>query len=210
MGEDRGSPEDRLKQAQVLGTEFFNTALARAEDLLREVGLSGLATQSKMHEALEELIDTSRKGTLLIVDIIRREIQTQLAAMGAATLQDLEDLESRIGGTNVGTAQKAPAVDKAPAAKEAPAVDKAPAAKKAPAVKKAAAVKKAPAVKKAAAVKKAPAVKKAAAVKKAPAAKKAPLVERSSGGHQSDGPGPATATDPATSPGDDIRSNPTG
>ena len=67
MGEDRGSPEERLKQAQVR---------ARVSRIRPGPGprtcFESLAIRyrdpAKAHEALEELIDSSRKGTVLIVE----------------------------------------------------------------------------------------------------------------------------------------------
>jgi valyl-tRNA synthetase len=147
--------DDRLKKAQEAGSDFVETALARAEEFLRELARASEARQERAQDALDELLEGSRKGTESILSAIRREIAAQLSLLGIATKADLAELEERL-------ARPAPAAKKASAATPA-ATTKAPT--KVTAEK--AAPKKAPAT---GAAKKAPAT---GAAKKAPAKKPA-------------------------------------
>ncbi|HUE58929.1 MAG TPA: hypothetical protein VMO88_05050, partial [Acidimicrobiales bacterium] len=105
----------------------------------------------------------SRRGTEQFISSIRREITTQLAALGIATKRDLAALERRLRG-------KSAPPEAAPAKKTAPA-KKAAASKKASPAKKSAATTKSTSAKKTT-------VKKTTTKKTAPskssAAKKAP------------------------------------
>jgi polyhydroxyalkanoate synthesis regulator phasin len=142
--------DDPFKKVQEAGVDFLETARARAEEFLRELARVTDSTQGRGQEAIEELLDASRKSTEQLVTSIRHEIARQVQMLGLATKRDLSNLESRLRGT-------APATKTAATKKAGPATKKAP-AKKAPA-KKAAATKKAGTATKKAAAKKAPAKK---------------------------------------------------
>lgn len=132
-------PEDRFKRYQDVGTDFLESARARAEEFLRELAKATETTQKQASGQVDDLVAAGRRGTDQILDVIRREVSSQLGQLGLATQQDLDALERRVTG-------KAPA--KKTAAKKAGA--KKAGAKKAGAKKaasKKAAAKKAPAKK---------------------------------------------------------------
>lgn len=143
------APDERFKKYQEVGADFLETARARAEEFLEELSKVGGSTQRQAQDAVDEVFESSRRGSDQLFGAIRREITAQLAALGLATKDDLAALERRLTG-RVGPAKAAPA--KAPAAKKAAAkstgTSKKATGKKAAA--KHAAAKKAPAKKAAA------------------------------------------------------------
>jgi polyhydroxyalkanoate synthesis regulator phasin len=134
--------DDTLKKAQKAGADWLEAARARAEEFLRELARATDTKQGRAQEAVDDLIEGSKKGTEQLVSSIRSEISAQLGLLGLATKADLADLEKRLTG-RAPAAKKAAPVKKAAAKKAAPAGQPAPsaAAKKAAPVKKAAAKK---------------------------------------------------------------------
>jgi hypothetical protein len=92
------APDDRFKKVQDAGTDFLETARAKAEDFLRELSKATGDTQGKAQGALDDLVVGGRKGTEQFVSSIRAEIKNQLSALGLATKSDLADLEQRLSG----------------------------------------------------------------------------------------------------------------
>ena len=180
--------DDLLKRYQEAGTEFLDAARTRAEELFRDLQRIGESTQSR--------VEDSRRNTDVVVELIRRELATQLNQLGTATRSELgrifdtlETMAKTAAANAPGTKKPAPS-EKVAATTKAVEPRKAPASKKVPAAKKASATKKAApktsaAPTKAAATKKAPATKKlpvtkAAPTKKATATKKAVAAKASS------------------------------
>jgi polyhydroxyalkanoate synthesis regulator phasin len=134
-------PDDRFKRYQEAGNEFLESARARAEEFLRELAKATETTQKQAKDQVDDLVASGRRGTDQVLDVVRREVATQLSQMGLATKKDLAALERRMTGA---TAKKAPA--KAATATKTTATGtaakKVP-AKKAPAKKAVATVKKA-------------------------------------------------------------------
>ncbi|MDQ6837498.1 MAG: hypothetical protein M3137_03935 [Actinomycetota bacterium] len=106
--------DDRFKRYQEVGNDFLETARARAEDFLRELAKATDTTQKQAQGQVDDLVAVGRRGTDQMIDIIRREVQSQLGQLGLATRNDLQALERRLGGA---TAPKTPA-KKTPAAKK--------------------------------------------------------------------------------------------
>ena len=96
--------DDRLKKVQGVGADFLETARARAEEFLRELSRASGDTSERAQGALDELVTGGRKSTEQFVATIRKEIQTQLGALGLATKADLEALERRLSSRSTGTA----------------------------------------------------------------------------------------------------------
>jgi polyhydroxyalkanoate synthesis regulator phasin len=157
------SPDDKRKRYQDAGADLIDQARQKAEAFLREVANVGGNTQQEAGARLDELFAAGKFGADQIIDAIRREIASQLSALGVATKKDLTDLEKRV--TAPAPAKKAAATRTA--AKASPAKKAAPAKKATPATK--AATTKTATAKKAAPAKKATATK--APAKKAPAKK---------------------------------------
>lgn len=132
--------DERLKKVQDAGADFIETARTKAEEFLQELSRAGGDTQGRAQGAIDDLIESGRKGTEGLAAAIRREIQNQLAGLGLATRADLAALERRLIGREAATAAGPAAPKKAAAKKVAP--KKAGAKKAAPkktAAKKAAA-----------------------------------------------------------------------
>jgi hypothetical protein len=110
--------DDRLKKAQKAGADWLETARARAEEFLRELSRATDTTEGRAQEAVNDLIEGSKKGTEQLVSSIRSEITAQLGLLGLATKADLADLEKRLTGKGAGAQKEA--AKKAPA-KETPA-----------------------------------------------------------------------------------------
>ena len=106
-----------MKKAQAAGADFLETARTKAEDFLKELAKAGGDTQGRAQGAIDDLVVGGRKGTEQFVSTVRKEIQSQLGALGLATKADLAALERRLSGQAVPAktaAKKAPA-KKAPA-----------------------------------------------------------------------------------------------
>ncbi len=146
---------------------------ARAEELVQELVNAGEVQRGQASQWVDDLIDLGRKTSEQLVEVVRREVGAQLAALGFNSVEDLaqqvadvlhRSAEAGRGATSTAAGGAARAARAATGRTKKPkkkAAAKTAAAKKAPA-KKAASKKAAP--KKAAAKKKAPA-KKAAAKK---------------------------------------------
>lgn len=138
--------DERLRRYQEAGAEFVETARARAEEFLRLLSNLGDSSQDKAEETIDDLVETGRRNTGLLFEIVRREIASQLSLLGLATKEDLANLEAKLTAAPAKkTATKALAPAKKAAAAKAPTAKKT-VAKKAT-VKKSAAAKKAPAKK---------------------------------------------------------------
>lgn len=109
--------DERFKKYQEVGADFLETARARAEEFLRELAKATDTTQKQGRDTLDDLVEGSRKGTEQFISSIRKEITTQLSALGIATRDDLAALERRITGK--ATAQKSAPSKSAGAAKKA-------------------------------------------------------------------------------------------
>ncbi|HET6915138.1 MAG TPA: hypothetical protein VFH56_03520 [Acidimicrobiales bacterium] len=90
--------DDRFRKYQEAGADFLETARARAEDFLRELSKAGGTTPGRGKDALDDLLEGSRKGTEQLLGSIRGEIRSQLSLLGLATKEDLASLERRLGG----------------------------------------------------------------------------------------------------------------
>jgi polyhydroxyalkanoate synthesis regulator phasin len=131
--------DERFKKYQEAGADFLETARARAEEFLRELAKATDTTQKQGRDTLDDLVEGSRKGTEQFISSIRKEITTQLSALGIATRDDLAALERRITGK--ATAQKSAPSKSAPS-KSAGATKKAAASKSSSTSKSSSATKK--------------------------------------------------------------------
>jgi polyhydroxyalkanoate synthesis regulator phasin len=82
-----------------VGQEFTamtrTEARRRAKELVRE----GQLAQERVQTFVDELVRTSRQRADELVEVVRKEIQRQMEALGIATKDDLKRLEARLRKT---------------------------------------------------------------------------------------------------------------
>ena len=112
---------DMLKRYLDAGMAFTQLTRARAEAIVKDLVKAGELQREQTQDALEDLLERSRKNTDQLRDLVRKEIREQLAGIGLATKDDIARLERKLsGGAGVkkaATAKKAPAKKAAKAAK---------------------------------------------------------------------------------------------
>jgi DNA-binding protein HU-beta len=131
--------DERFKKYQEAGADFLETARARAEEFLSELSKATDTTQKQGRDTLDDLMGGSKRGTEQFIASIRKEITSQLSALGLATKADLAALERRLSGKVA--AQKSSPSKSAGATKKAPASKSSSTAKKAPSAGKSTAKK---------------------------------------------------------------------
>jgi polyhydroxyalkanoate synthesis regulator phasin len=125
--------DDRFKKYQEAGADFLEMARTRAEEFLTELAKMGGSSQKQAQGAFDEMIESSRRGTEQILNVIRAEIAAQFSLLGVATRQELGDLERRLTTKIEGSGKIEASGSSAPAAKKAGRVKKAAAKKAGPA-----------------------------------------------------------------------------
>ena len=131
---------DLLKRYIDAGVSFTNLTQNRAERLVKELVKAGELQADQAREAVADLVERSRKSSERLLELISKEVRSQITSLGLASQADLDRIERRMAKL-MGKSGKS----KAKAAKKAPA-KKAGAKKAAPAkkaTKKAAPAKKA-------------------------------------------------------------------
>jgi polyhydroxyalkanoate synthesis regulator phasin len=101
--------DDRIKQYSEAGEEFFEAARSRAVEFLKELARVGQTSQGSTQGRVDDLVDAGRRSTEAFLDVVRREIASQLGQLGLATKSDLAELEARLGGSAPGGATSTPA-----------------------------------------------------------------------------------------------------
>ena len=91
-------PEGREQLRRYLdaGVAFTQMTRDRAEAIVREFVRAGELQAEQTQNAVEDLIDRSRRNTERLAEIVRREIRQQISNLGVATKDDLARLERRI------------------------------------------------------------------------------------------------------------------
>lgn len=129
--------DEKFKKYQEAGADFLETARARAEEFLKELAKATDSTQKQGRGTIDDLMEGSRRGTEQFISSVRKEVASQLSALGIATKDDLAALERRLTGkpapakkaaAKPGTTAKRSATSKSAAKKSSP--RKTPAAKK--------------------------------------------------------------------------------
>jgi polyhydroxyalkanoate synthesis regulator phasin len=127
---------DMLKRYLDAGVAFTKMSRSRAEGIVNDLVRAGEIQREQAQQRVDDLMDRSRRNTEHLVELVRRELREQLAAMGLATKNDISRIESRLdalsrSNAGAGAAKKAPAASSAAA--PAPAGTAARAKKAAPA-----------------------------------------------------------------------------
>ena len=123
---------DMLKRYLDAGVAFTKMSRSRAEGIINDLVKAGEIQREQAQQRVDDLMERSRRNTETLVDLVRRELQGQLSAMGLATKSDLKRIEGRIDALarSNGSAAKAAAPKKAAPAKKALAKKATKAAKK--------------------------------------------------------------------------------
>jgi polyhydroxyalkanoate synthesis regulator phasin len=105
---------DTLRRYLDAGMAFTQLTRARAEAIVKDLVKAGELQREQTQEALEDLLERSRKNTDQLRDLVRKEIREQLASIGLATKDDIARLERKLSG---GAKKAAPAKKAAKTAK---------------------------------------------------------------------------------------------
>ena len=105
-----------IKRYLDAGMAFTQMTQSRAEAIVKDLVKAGELQREQTQDALEDLLERSRKNTDQLRELVRKEIREQLASIGLATKDDIARLERKLSG---GTAKKATAKKAAPAKKAA-------------------------------------------------------------------------------------------
>jgi polyhydroxyalkanoate synthesis regulator phasin len=143
---------DMLKRYLDAGVAFTQMTRDRAEAIVKDLVKAGEVQQKQAQKQVDDLVERSRKNTEQLLEVVRREVTTQLSAVGLATKDDIARLEAMIASSGSGSgagsrpsgvvvASTAGAAATAPV-ETAPAKKVAGSAKKAPAKKAAGTTKK--------------------------------------------------------------------
>ena len=124
---------DVFKRYLDAGAAFTQLTQKRAEVIVKDFVKTGEVQTEQASQAVQDLLERSRKATEALISQVRGEVRAQLGSLSLATKADIARLERRID-TVASKATASPAAKK-PVAKKAPA-KKAP-AKKAPVSKSA-------------------------------------------------------------------------
>lgn len=90
--------DDLFRRSFAAGTAFLDMTREKAEALVKELVKAGDVKKGKASKIIDEVVDRSRRATDELVQIVRREIGEQVAALGLATKDDLDKLEQRMAG----------------------------------------------------------------------------------------------------------------
>jgi polyhydroxyalkanoate synthesis regulator phasin len=80
------------------GAQFVALTRAQARARAKELVGQGQLAQEQVQGFVDDLVDESRRRTDEMLEVVRREIQRQVKALGIATKDDLARLETRIAG----------------------------------------------------------------------------------------------------------------
>jgi polyhydroxyalkanoate synthesis regulator phasin len=107
---------DTLKRYLETGMAVTQLTRARAESIVKDLVKAGEVRRDRTQEAVDELVDRSRRNTEALLAVVRKEITSQLSQLGLATKDDLARLERKLTARS-GSSTRAPA--KKAAAKKA-------------------------------------------------------------------------------------------
>ena len=101
---------DLLKRYLDAGVAFTQMTRSRAEAIVKDLVKAGEVQTEQAQQTVQELVDRSRENTERLVEMMRKEVRSQVQSLGLATQADVARLERRIDGLRSGaSAKKAPA-----------------------------------------------------------------------------------------------------
>ncbi len=123
-----------IKRYLDAGMAFTQMTQARAEAIVKDLVKTGEVQTQRAEALVNSLVERSRQNTDRLLDVVRKEVRSQIAGLGLATKDDVARLERKIAKVSSTTASKAPAkkrTSKKAATKRAKAASKKRSAKKA-------------------------------------------------------------------------------
>jgi len=87
---------DALKRYLDAGMAFTQLTRKRAEQVVKDLVAAGDLQRSQAKEAIDELVERSRKNTDSLAEQVRKEVDSHLADMGLARKADVERLEAEV------------------------------------------------------------------------------------------------------------------
>ncbi len=109
---------DVLRRYLEAGAELGQVTRARAESIIKDLVRTGEVQREQTQERIDELVEWSRRNTDNLRQFIRREINSQLSAMGLATKADLAALERKLTSSSARAAPSKKRTAKKTAAKK--------------------------------------------------------------------------------------------
>lgn len=94
-----------IKRYLDAGMAFTQMTQARAEAIVGDLVKAGEVQAQKTEELVGQLVERSRRNTDRLLDLVRREVRDQIAALGLATKDDVARVERKL---DAGTAGKTP------------------------------------------------------------------------------------------------------
>jgi polyhydroxyalkanoate synthesis regulator phasin len=121
-------PGDELfKRYLEIGASVLGMSRERAESIVRDLVASGEVAKGQATKAADWLVERGKTGSEEIAELIRREIRSQIAALGVATKDDIARLEAQIEEMRTPPAPAKPAPKPRTRAAKAPAAGTKPA-----------------------------------------------------------------------------------
>ncbi len=96
------------------GANFTELTQRRAEAIVKDLVKTGEVQAEQAQQAVQDLLDRSRRSTEKFLELVRHEVRAQVASLGLASKKELARLEKRIDSL-----KPKPAAKKAPAKKAA-------------------------------------------------------------------------------------------
>ena len=109
---------DRWQEYLDAGRAWTQMTRKQAETVVKDLVKRGELQQERAKKAVDDLLERSRKNAEELNKIVRKEIQSQISALGIATKDDLARLERKL--SKASTTKKSAPAKKAAAKKEAP------------------------------------------------------------------------------------------
>src|SRR5215218_9259132 len=90
------SQNDFLKRYVDAGIEFSQLTQKRAESIVRDLVKQGQIRQEQAQDAVQELLERSRKSSQKLASQIRAEVKDQVNSLGLVTKTELRRLERQV------------------------------------------------------------------------------------------------------------------
>jgi polyhydroxyalkanoate synthesis regulator phasin len=100
---------DRWQEYLDAGRTWTQMSRDQAEAVVKDLVKRGELQQKRARKAVDELLDRSRKNAEELSKVVRKEIQSQISALGIATKEDLARLERKLTKSSAATKKSAPA-----------------------------------------------------------------------------------------------------